>query len=112
MSTIVTTFRDRKLQILTTIVEYLKKTGSFEEKIQFICNTIPEVYSDPGEVSVKITIDKRDFFSEHYFESRWLLRELISTPGIDSCIIEIYFSKSIYQGHYLFIIGSRIAIFS
>jgi hypothetical protein len=89
----ITTLKDRQLRTLTTIIDFLKEPNAFENKLQFICDTIREAYPVPCEISVKISVDNSIFFSQPYFESQWLEREVISSPGMNDCIIEIYFSK-------------------
>ena len=93
MSTDNSLITERKLNTLTAIITLLRDSKSFNETLQLFCDMLPQAYSIPGEVSVKISVDKQDFFSKHYSESQWLERKLITSPGMSECYIEIYFSK-------------------
>jgi len=84
---------ERKLNTLTAIIKLLRDSKSFDKTLQQICDILPQAYSIPGEVSVKITVDEQDFFSKHYRDSPWLERKLIACEGMSECYIEIHFSE-------------------
>ena len=69
------TEENHKQVTLYEIIALLGKSKSFDLTLQQICDTIPKAYAPFGSVSVKISIDHKEFVSKNFNESKWLERE-------------------------------------
>jgi hypothetical protein len=86
-----------KNEVLNEIATLFGNSKSFEHTIQQLCDTIPLAYPLPEEVSVKISIDKKEFHSNYYTESQWIERHPIIIPGQHDSFIEVYFSRALIE---------------
>ncbi|MBN1599371.1 MAG: hypothetical protein JW894_13845 [Bacteroidales bacterium] len=87
----------RKHLVLSKITLAISSDESFEHTLQQVCDIIPEAYSLPDEVSVRLSVQNRVFKSKKFVESQWLERRQICIPGKDECNIEIYFSENLIE---------------
>ncbi len=84
---------ERKRNTITAIMKVLKDSKSFDQTLQQICDIIPQAYSIPSDISVKLSVDKKDYLSAAFNESQWLEKKSIFSTGNNYCYLEIYFVK-------------------
>ena len=86
-----------KFDVIKEIIKLSQDTKSLESLIQQVCDSIPLGYSYPAYVSVKITLNGQQFFSNKYKESQWLSKRKFYTPGVNSCSIDVYYSNDFIE---------------
>jgi hypothetical protein len=89
--------QDNSSQVFQSIATLLKSEKPFEIILQQVCDELPKAYPLPHEVSVKIMVDSKEFCSSTYKVSQWIERHPFDVPGCKICLIEIYFSKALFE---------------
>jgi hypothetical protein len=84
----------RKAVVVSRIVSIIHEQKPLEERLQEICNDIPNAYAFPEEVSAVILYDDKRFTSPGFKDSQWIERQSFETPDSLKGTIEVHFSDS------------------
>ncbi|MBN2349571.1 MAG: hypothetical protein JXJ22_12060 [Bacteroidales bacterium] len=87
----------RKLSIVNRVIEILNDTLSMDDAIQQICYILPNAYSYPEYVHIRIEFNSKSFISENFQESSWIERQTFEYPGKEEGAIEIIYSQKFIE---------------
>jgi len=82
----------RKTNVVNRIVEELSEQSPLDAKLNSICNIIPEAFTNPEDVCVRITFDNESFQSYNFKSSKRTEKYSFSTPDLVQGLIELHFS--------------------
>ncbi|MBN1415336.1 MAG: hypothetical protein JW973_09565 [Bacteroidales bacterium] len=91
------TIESYRLAALNKIIKVLNEPGTVDMILQQSSEIIPEAYPCPGDVSVRITFDSKDYTNKNFIESKWYQRHYFETPDNLRGTLEIHFSEDFYK---------------
>jgi len=98
------TERIKELHGITKTTHIFKQNKSIENKLQEICNYIPQTMQYPQYTVVRIVYDKEEFVSPHFVKTEWVLKQNFKATNNKQGKIEIYYTKEFkeaYKGPFL-----------
>ena len=85
--------RLKELQSITQTSHIFKQQKSLSEKLQEICNFIPEAMQYPEFTVAQILFDGIVFQTNNFQKTEWVLKNTFKTPDNKSGKIEIFYTK-------------------
>ena len=96
--------RIKELTGIQRTAEILRKDLPFEQKLQEVCQVIPEAWQYPESTVVRLLFGKNVFISRNFQETPWIQKQVFETPDHQQGSVEVFYLKEFpasYEGPFL-----------
>ncbi len=98
------TERIKELHGITKTTHIFKQNKEIEQKLQEICNYIPQTMQYPDNTVVRIIFDNTEYTTKKFIKTEWCLKQHFKTAHNKQGKIEIFYTqafKDAYKGPFL-----------